>query len=240
VLGEINGSTTRNAASAEDARAAAAEARTLTEEGTRQVQELVAAMADLKVSSDGIAKVVKNIDDIAFQTNLLALNAAVEAARAGDAGAGFAVVAEEVRTLASRAAQAAKETAGRIEASIAQGRRGGELSATVAGELTRIAGRARTVDALVVAISSASAEQARGVGQVSTAVTEMERVTQTNAGNAEETASAAVELDAQASAMREHVEALLLLVGGAGQEPEPPVRAARVGRAGTRRAALAP
>lgn len=213
-LEEIGSQTKRNAENAGKARDFAGAANEQTEQGTRQMDEMVAAMNDIKASSDNIAKIVKNIDEIAFQTNILALNAAVEAARAGEAGAGFAVVAEEVRALAQRAASAAKETAEKIDDSIQKSARGVELSARVAEGLHQIAEKNRQVNELVSEIATASQEQNQGLGQVTTAVAQMDKVTQSNAASAEETASAAEELNAQAVALLENVGELMRLVGG--------------------------
>jgi methyl-accepting chemotaxis protein len=168
-------------------------------------------MDAIKDSSNGIAKIIKTIDEIAFQTNILALNAAVEAARAG-----FAVVAEEVRALAQRAAQAAKETAGKIEEAILKSDHGVTISNSVAQALGEIVEKARKVDAFVAEIATASQQQSQGIGQVNTAVGQMDQVTQSSASNAEETAAAAEELNAQARAMHENVVELLRLVGGRG------------------------
>jgi methyl-accepting chemotaxis protein len=212
---EINGMTRRNAESADAARSLASDTQHSTEEGNRQMHEMVAAMADIKLSSDNIAKIIKTIDEIAFQTNILALNAAVEAARAGEAGAGFAVVADEVRRLAQRAAAAAKETAEKIDDSIAKSSRGADLSTAVATGLQQIAEKTSKMNELVVEIATASKEQTQGLGQISTAISQMDHVTQSNAGNAEETAAAAEELNAQAATLLDNVQMLQQLVGGA-------------------------
>ncbi|WP_158277419.1 methyl-accepting chemotaxis protein [Opitutus sp. ER46] len=212
-LEEIDGQTRRNAENAGNARTLSDDTRQSTEQGTQQMHEMVAAMADIKTSSDNIAKIIKTIDEIAFQTNILALNAAVEAARAGDAGAGFAVVADEVRGLAQRAAVAARETAEKIDDSIAKSARGSELSTRVAERLTEIADKASKMNQLVTEIATSSNEQAQGLAQVGKAVTQMDKVTQANAGSAEETASAAAEMKAQSATMLENVDALLRLVG---------------------------
>jgi methyl-accepting chemotaxis protein len=215
-LEETNSMTKRNAESAENARVIADETSHATEEGMRRMGEMVDAMSAIKTSSDNIAKIIKTIDEIAFQTNILALNAAVEAARAGEAGAGFAVVADEVRALAQRAAQAAKETAEKIDDSISKSAHGAEISLKVSDGLKQISDKTRKVNELVVGIASASKEQEGGLGQISTAISQMDKVTQGNAATAEETAAAAEELNAQASALLETVAELLELVGGAG------------------------
>ena len=170
--------------------------------GAADMTAMTAAMNEIKTSADDIAKIIKTIDEIAFQTNILALNAAVEAARAGEAGAGFAVVADEVRNLAQRSAHAAKETAGKIEGAITKTAQGVTISNKVAISLEEIATRSREVDELVVEIATASTEQNQGIGQVTQAVAQMDQVTQKNAASAEESASAAEELNAQALAMQ--------------------------------------
>ncbi len=194
--------------------------------GSRTMVEMTQAMAAIDTSSAEVAKIVKNIDEIAFQTNILALNAAVEAARAGEAGAGFAVVADEVRSLAQRSAAAAKETADKIEAAIASSRNGSQSCAKVGESLTQIAEKVSSTDCLVGEIATAAREQAQGIEQINTAITQMDQVTQSNSASAEESASAAEELDAQAESLKDMVGRLRQLVGGA----------AAVGRSISRRA----
>ena len=240
-LEEISSMTKRNAESAAQAKTLANQTRGAAETGSGDMQEMTNAMDAIKSSSDNIAKIIKTIDEIAFQTNILALNAAVEAARAGEAGAGFAVVAEEVRALAQRSATAAKETAEKIEDSIQKSEHGVQISSKVAGSLTEIVDKARKVDALVAEIAQASQEQSQGIGQVLTAVADMDKVTQGNAASAEEGAAAAEELNAQAHMMDEAVADLQRLIGisskAAGKteaKAKPaaaqPVKVARTGR----------
>ena len=216
-LEEIASMTRRNAESADNARTISNETSQSTEAGRQQMGEMVEAMNAIQTSSDNIAKIIKTIDEIAFQTNILALNAAVEAARAGEAGAGFAVVADEVRALAQRAAQAARETADKIDDSITKSRHGVEISAKLAEGLNQITAKTLNVNTLVIEIATASKEQSQGLGQIGTAVTQLDKVTQTNAAGAEETAAASEELKAQASMLLESVGDLRRLVGSDGK-----------------------
>ncbi len=213
-LEEMASMTRRNAENAERARVLAGEARSAAEQGAMEVKEMSVAMNEIKVSGDGVAKILKTIDEIAFQTNILALNAAVEAARAGEAGAGFAVVADEVRNLAQRCAQAAKETAQKIDESNMKSARGVEISQRVSAGLNSILEKARQVDPLVGEIATASQEQRQGVEQINLAISQMDKVTQSNAANAEETASASEELNAQAEMLLESVLSLNEVVEG--------------------------
>ncbi|HTI72682.1 MAG TPA: methyl-accepting chemotaxis protein [Candidatus Limnocylindria bacterium] len=213
-LEEISSMTKSNAQSAETTKNLANQTRAAADNGAQDMEHMGKAMAEIKTASDNIAKIIKTIDEIAFQTNILALNAAVEAARAGEAGMGFAVVAEEVRSLAQRSAQAARETADSIEDSIIKSNRGVEISGRVAASLQEIVAKARQVDQYVAEIATASKEQSDGIGQVNSAVVQMDRLTQGNAASAEESASASVELTAQAGSLRDAVQDLLSLVGG--------------------------
>ncbi|MDR3460631.1 MAG: methyl-accepting chemotaxis protein [Verrucomicrobiae bacterium] len=213
-LEELSSMTKRNSENAQKANDLAKQARQAADKGAGDMQSMSAAMDAIKVSSDDIAKIIKTIDEIAFQTNILALNAAVEAARAGEAGMGFAVVADEVRNLAQRSAQAAKETAAKIEGAIVKTGQGVEISGKVVQALNDIVTKVRQVDELVTEVAGASREQTQGITQISTAVAQMDKVTQGNAANAEESAAAAEELNAQAATMKQSVAELLLLVGG--------------------------
>jgi methyl-accepting chemotaxis protein len=213
-LEEMASMTKRNAENARQANDFAKQAREAADKGAGDMQTMSAAMEAIKVSSNDIAKIIKTIDEIAFQTNILALNAAVEAARAGEAGMGFAVVADEVRNLAQRSATAAKETADKIEGAITKTGQGVEISSKVAQALNEIVAKVRQVDELVTEVANASREQTEGITQINTAVGQMDKVTQSNAANAEESAASAEELNSQAEIMKQSVAELLLLVGG--------------------------
>jgi methyl-accepting chemotaxis protein len=229
-LEEISSMIRSTADNAEKAKALAGEAHAVAQAGSRTMIEMTQAMAAIDTSSAEVAKIVKNIDEIAFQTNILALNAAVEAARAGEAGAGFAVVADEVRSLAQRSAAAAKETADKIEAAIASSRNGSRSCDKVRESLTLIAGKVSSTDSLVGEIATAAREQAQGIEQINTAITQMDQVTQSNSASAEESASAAEELDAQAASLKDMVGQLRQLVGGAATMSAPTLSAAHPSR----------
>jgi methyl-accepting chemotaxis protein len=243
-LEEMASMTKRNTENAEKANELARQARLAADTGAADMTAMTAAMNEIKTSADDIAKIIKTIDEIAFQTNILALNAAVEAARAGEAGAGFAVVADEVRNLAQRAAQSAKETSVKIENALAKTAQGVQLTNKVAASLQEIVTNAREVDTLVAEVASASKEQTQGIQQVNGAVGQMDKVTQANAANAEESASAAEELNAQAVSLKEAVSGLVRLVDNSASRiqsaPPSPMRPTMsVGAAGATKAARA-
>ncbi|HVU16938.1 MAG TPA: methyl-accepting chemotaxis protein [Candidatus Didemnitutus sp.] len=212
-LEEMASITKQNSEGSLNAKKISSENRESADRGFAQMEQMRAAMGEIKASSHEIAKIIKTIDEIAFQTNILALNAAVEAARAGEAGAGFAVVAEEVRALAQRSAQAAKETAAKIEDAISKSDRGAQISEAVAGVLHQITDKTREVDGLVASIADASQEQSQGISQLNVAVGQMDKVTQDNASSAEETSSAAKELSLQAESLSAAVAELQKLAG---------------------------
>jgi len=202
-----------NAADATQARVLSESARTSTTDGLARMTQMVEAMAAIKTSSGNIAAIIRTIDEIAFQTNILALNAAVEAARAGEAGAGFAVVAEEVRGLARRAAEAARGTADKIADSIEKSEHGARLSHEVARSLAGIADQAGQVSEVIARIAASSDQQTSGLAQVKAAMERIDSVTQSNAATAEESASAACELTSQAQSLLQNASDLEQFVG---------------------------
>lgn len=218
-LEQMSAMTRTTAENATQAKEFAAEARNAAEVGARTMTEMDTAMKAIAASSADVAKIVKQIDEIAFQTNILALNAAVEAARAGDAGAGFAVVADEVRLLAQRSAAAAKETADRIEAAIVSSQQGASSCERVGKSLDEIADRIKAADQLVAEIATAAREQSQGIRQISTAMTQLDTITQENANRAGDGARAAADLSDQADALENVVEKLRSLVTHSRQQP---------------------
>jgi methyl-accepting chemotaxis protein len=231
-LEEISSMVRRTSDDATHARKLSMEARETAETGAKEMQRMQVAMDEIQAASDGISRILKTIDEIAFQTNLLALNAAVEAARAGEAGLGFAVVADEVRSLAQRSAQAARDTGERIEECITRSRAGAEISRQVNGSLSEIVDRVRQADELVAAIASAATEQSRGVSQVATAVQQMDAATQRNSASSEEMAAAAQLLREEADTLNRTVGRLHRLVEGGSARPvgaSPPTGATRSG-----------
>jgi methyl-accepting chemotaxis protein len=211
-LEELSAMIRATADNAEKAKGFANQARVAAQTGRLTMEEMTVAMQSIETSSLDISKIVKNIDEIAFQTNILALNAAVEAARAGEAGAGFAVVADEVRSLAQRSAAAAKETTAKIEAAIASTQRGSKSCGNVGASLEEIVDKVTEADTLVAEIAAAAKEQAQGIRQVGSAMTLMDKVTQGNASSAEQTSSAAEQLNAQARLLQDNVEQLRTLI----------------------------
>ena len=217
-LEEMSSMTRRNADNAQQANSLTNEAKVLVQDANGSMSQLSQSMGEISQASEETSKIIKTIDEIAFQTNLLALNAAVEAARAGEAGAGFAVVADEVRSLAMRAADAAKNTANLIEGTMKKVKDGSDLVTRSNDAFQKVAVSAGKVADLVSEISAASNEQAKGIGQINVAVTELDKLTQQNAANAEESASAAEEMSAQAETMLSNVGELVSMVGSGAKQ----------------------
>ncbi len=213
-LEEIASMTQRNRENSERANELTSNTRKEVETGAKQMEEMAKAMDDIKESGDNVAIIIKTIDDIAFQTNILALNAAVEAARAGEAGQGFAVVADEVRNLAQRSAQAAKETADKIQDSITKSDQGVEICSKVDEALKGMTESVKSIDHLVAEIMTASSEQTQGIDQINTAVSELDKVTQSNAATSEECSTATIEVSHQAQVVMNHVDGLEKLIRG--------------------------
>lgn len=175
------------------------------EQCSNEMREMVTAISDISAKSSEIGKIIKTIEDIAFQTNILALNAAVEAARAGTAGKGFAVVADEVRNLASKSAEAAKNTTALIESTLHSVKRGTALAGNTEKSLGEVVENAKNVFSAVENISGATNEQAQAIAQVSSGMDQVSSVVQTNSASAEESAAASEELSGQAAMLKELV-----------------------------------
>ncbi|TYC88159.1 HAMP domain-containing protein [Acetobacterium wieringae] len=200
---EISAQTRLNADSAGEANALAELTRTNAVEGNNEMKRMLKSMEEINESSTNISKIIKVIDEIAFQTNILALNAAVEAARARQHGKGFAVVAEEVRNLAARSADAAKETTRMIEGSIKKVDDGTKIATTTAAALNQIVDDVAKVSGIVESIAVASNEQAIGISQINQGIMQVSEVVQMNSATSEESAAASEELSSQAELLRE-------------------------------------
>ncbi|MFZ2824842.1 methyl-accepting chemotaxis protein, partial [Hydrogenophaga sp.] len=184
----------------------AASASEIAVRGGQVVGQVVTTMEEINHSSQKISDIIGVIDGIAFQTNILALNAAVEAARAGEQGRGFAVVAAEVRNLAQRSAEAAKEIKGLIGASVDKVDAGTRLVADAGQTMSEIVGSVQRVSDIIGEITAASGEQSDGIGQVNVAVTQLDQMTQQNAALVEESAAAAESLREQASKLAQVIQ----------------------------------
>ncbi|MDQ2149816.1 methyl-accepting chemotaxis protein [Alcaligenaceae bacterium C4P045] len=224
---ELASTVKQNADNARQANKLAASASDVAERGGDAVSDVVQTMDAISTSSKKISEIVGVIDSIAFQTNILALNAAVEAARAGEQGKGFAVVAAEVRTLAQRSAQAAKEIKGLIEDSSSKVRVGSQQVEQAGATMKEIVASVKRVTDIIGEIAAASAEQSNGIDQVNQAVTQMDDVTQQNAALVEQAAAASGALQTQAEALAEAVAVFKIDHTQAGT----PTRAATGGQA---------
>jgi len=210
---ELAGTVKQNAENARQANQLAASASDVAERGGAAVSEVVSTMQEISASSRKISEIVSVIDGIAFQTNILALNAAVEAARAGEQGKGFAVVAGEVRSLAQRSAQAAKEIKGLIEDSVSKVGAGSQQVERAGSTMQEIVASVKRVTDIMGEISAASEEQSSGIEQVNRAVTQMDEVTQQNAALVEEAAAAAGSLQEQAQKLAQAVAVFRINAG---------------------------
>ncbi|MEB3308055.1 MAG: methyl-accepting chemotaxis protein [Cyanobacteriota bacterium] len=220
-LEEMSSMIHSSAQNADLAKNLANESQANASQGSGNMKQMTEAMAAIERSSHEVVKIVKSIDEIAFQTNILALNAAVEAARAGEAGAGFAVVAEEVRSLAQRSAAAAHESATKIEASIHNSRQGAQCLEEVGESFTKIESKVQETHNLIAEIAQAAKEQSQGIEHITRAIQEMSKVAQSSASNTEQIASSAEEMRKQAMMQRATTSDLLEVIGGSPQKPEP-------------------
>lgn len=205
--------------SQEHTRAAAhlmSEVEQSTQAGSAALQETIASMALISESSEGVSKIIKVIEGIAFQTNILALNAAVEAARAGESGMGFAVVADEVRNLAGRCGQAAKDTADMIEQSVTRSRDGSAKLQKLSELVRSIITRSQEVKGLVDQVQSGTEQHSIGIEQIARTVAQIGQTTQQTAAGAEESASSGAQMTEQAEELRADAKTLEMLVGTSG------------------------
>jgi hypothetical protein len=212
-LEEISATTRQNANRAGEADRLMQEARRTVEHAAGAMNELASSMSLIYKSSNQVAGVLKSIDEIAFHTNILALNAAVEAARAGEAGAGFSVVADEVRSLAHRAAEAARDSGSIIEQTVGDVSKGVELVGHAHAAFQEVSSRIASGTQIVTQIAASCDEQARGIVNTSQAMTRIESLTQRNVVNAQQTADGASAMASQVENTRKYLEDLVAIVG---------------------------
>ena len=202
-ISEIAVKTKQNAATAEKTAKLSETIRASAEKGSQQMEEMIAAVKDINEASNSIGKIIKTIDDIAFQTNILALNAAVEAARAGQHGKGFAVVAEEVRSLASKSAEAAKDTGNMIQNSIEKAELGSRIAGETSASLSDIVVGINESSQLISEIAEASESQSLGISQINIGIDQVAQVVQQNSATAEESAAASEEMSGQSDILQQ-------------------------------------
>jgi len=202
-IAEIAQKTKGNADMASRAAVLATDIKTSAEKGSRQMDEMMSAVKDINASSQNISKVIKSIDDIAFQTNILALNAAVEAARAGQHGKGFAVVAEEVRNLAAKSAEAAKDTETLIADSIEKAELGSRIADETSASLGKIVAGIGESNQIVNDMAKSSEEQSKGIEQINRGIDQVAQVVQQNSATAEQSAAASEEMSGQSMLLEE-------------------------------------
>jgi len=221
---EIAERTKANAETADQTSKLSVSIKDSAEKGSRQMDEMITAVNDINDASKSISKIIKTIDDIAFQTNILALNAAVEAARAGQHGKGFAVVAEEVRNLASKSAEAAKDTGNMIQNSMDKAELGSRIASETAESLTEIVTGINESSQLITEIAEASEAQTMGISQINTGIDQVAQVVQQNSATAEESAAASEEMSGQSDALQNLIAQFKLASGGQMFEALPPTQ----------------
>ena len=205
---EISSNISANADSAEKAKSLSDDCRTIVDEGSAKMNDMLHAMEEINETSSKIANIIKAIEDISFQTNILSLNASIEAARAGEAGKGFAVVADEVRNLASKSAESANSTRSLITATTDAVKNGSEIAERTAEALRKVTELSQQSAQLVSDISSAAEQQAHAVDQVTVGIEQISQVIATNSATAEQSAASCEELSAQARLLKEQIEKL--------------------------------
>lgn len=199
---EISKQISETASNSNEANELSKQTETVVNKSKEEMAQMVAAINDISTASYNIQKIIKAIDDIAFQTNIIALNAAVEAARAGTAGKGFAIVADEVRNLAQKSSDAAKDTTNLITASLKHVERGQKLAQNTDAAFNEVASHTNDISLMISKISSASDEQANAIAEVTRGIEQISTVIQTNSATSQESAAASEELSGQASTMQ--------------------------------------
>jgi len=213
-LARLSTMTDKNVENTDSTRIIIGEAKEIIKKADEQLDMLISAVDGINTTSIGISRIIKTIEDISFQTNLLALNAAVEAARAGEAGAGFSVVAQEVRNLAVRAAEAAKNTGAMIEESISAVKKGASLTNSTKDAFINHRDLFMKIAGLIDDIETASKEQSDGIGSISKALSDIENVIQRNAASTQEVAASSQQLSGQAASMKGYVKRLSAFISG--------------------------